>query len=391
MAEKEQQRSAAPVREINTMYRYRLYPSAEQAALIDKTFDCCRYLWNQMLSDEREFYFATDLHFIPTPARYKKDAPFLKAVDSQALATVHQNLRRAFQFFFDQPEKYGYPSFKKKDRCKCTYTTFNNTAGTRIYLTEAGVRLPKLGVVPACLHRRPLHWWKLKSATVTKSPSGKYFCSLLYGYPAKEQPVQVPSPEKTVGLNYSVSHFYVDSNGDMPDPPQCIRKTERKIAELQRRLSRMQRDSKNYEETLQKIRLLYEHAANQRLDFVHKQSRRLADSCDAVCVRDSDLREMARSLKVGRVNDYGFGMFRSCVKYKLARRGKPYIVVDKRYPSAKTCHICGAVYDGLTLKERVWTCPNCGASLSRERNAAENIKRQGMAQYHAGQETESSV
>lgn len=175
----------------------------------------------------------------------------------------------------------------------------------------------------------------------------------------------------------------MDSNGETPDPPHWLRRSEKKLALMQQRLSRMQRGSKNYEAQLQKIRLLHEHIANQRLDFVHKQSRRLADASDAVCVRDCNLQEMARELKRGSVNDSGFGMFRSCVKYKLARQGKPFVVIDKFYPSAKTCHNCGAVWEELPQEDRFWTCPTCGAQLSRERNAAENIRRQGMEKLRA--------
>lgn len=369
----------------NTALKFRLYPTVEQAKLFDKTFDCCRYVWNQMLSDEREFYFAADEHFIPTPAHYKKDAPFLREVDSQALVTVHQNLRRAFLNFFDPSCPYGYPAFKTKARAKNTYTTFNNSRGTRIVLTDKGIKLPKLGVVKARLHRKPLHWWKLKSATVTKTLSSKYFCSLLYEYSVKEQINEPLKEDKIIGLNYSASHFYVDSNGNMPEPPNWLKKSEKRLIQMQKKLSRMERGSKNYEAQLQKIRLLNEHIKNQRLDFAHKESRRIADHCEAVCVRDTDLAETAKKLKTIKVYDSGFGRFRLCLQYKLERQGKPYIVVDKFYPSAKTCHICGYTREDLLAGERTWKCQNCGAVHQRELNAAKNIKLQGLKQLQKEQ------
>lgn len=176
-----------------TVIKVRLHPTPEQAELIEKTFGCCRYLWNRMLSDVREFYAATGLQYIPTPARYKKEAPFLKEVDSQALCTVHQNLRQAFLNFFRDPAAFQYPKFKfKKDRtdsftvCCRPYRT-----GPSIYLTETGVQMPKLGHIEAVLHRRPLHWWTLASAAVSKSRSGKYFCSLAFRHSEKE-PEPVP-------------------------------------------------------------------------------------------------------------------------------------------------------------------------------------------------------
>lgn len=369
---------------VYTTIKVRLYPTAEQAALFNKTFGCCRYLWNQMLADEREFYAATGTHFIPTPARYKKDAPFLKEVDSQALVTVHQNIQRAFRSFFSKPEQFGYPQFKRKKNGGNTFKVYcqynKNDEPLNVFTTKEGVRFAKAEVVRARFHRRPLHWWKLKAATVSKTASGKYFCSLLYEYPEKEREARPIDPERVLGLNYSMRYLYVDSGGGRGDPPRALQKSEKKLAEMQRRLSRMERGSKNYDEQLQRIRLLHEHIANQRRDFLYKESRRIANACDAVCVRDANLREMARELKLGSVTDGGFGTFRYCLGYKLERQGKRLVVVDKYAPTAKTCHVCGDVNEELTLQDRVWRCPHCGATLRRGVNAAINIKNEGLAQ-----------
>ena len=367
---------------VYTTIKLRLYPTAEQAALLNKTFGCCRYVWNRMLADEQEFYAATGQHFIPTPARYKKEAPFLKEVDSQALVQVHQNLKQAFQLFFDRPDVYGYPVFKRKGNGNDSFQVYCHHYDTgqpsSIYLTDNGVRLAKVKIVKADVYRKPLHWWTLKYAVVTRSKSGKYYCSLLYQYPAKTVQPPPPDPEKTIGINYSMAHFYTDSDGYQPDPPHWLRQSEEKLADMRRRLSRMEPGSKNYNAQLQKIRLLHEHIANQRKDFVHKESRKLADAYDAVCVRPDNLTEMARTLTMGNVYDSGFGKFRACLEYKLTREGKRYIAIDALTPTAKTCHVCGFVNEALTLRERVWTCPHCGAELDRETNAAINIKEAGL-------------
>jgi putative transposase len=184
-----------------------------------------------------------------------------------------------------------------------------------------------------------------------------------------------------------VSHFYVDSEGRAADAPHWLGKSQEKLARMQRKLARMQPGSKNYQEQLQKLRLLHEHIANQRKDLIHKESRRIANAWDAVCVRDSDLAAMSQTLPLGRVMDSGFGMFRDCLRYKLERQGKPYVVVDRYSPTAKTCHACGHVYDGLTLRERSWICPACGATILRERNAAENIRDWGISQIRHQQAT----
>ena len=370
----------------NTTIKVRLDPTPAQAELFEKTFGCCRYLWNQMLADEERFYNETNVHFIPTPAKYKAGAPFLKEVDSGALATVHQNLRMAFQHFFDNPSAYRHPTFKTKKRSKNSYTVYCQYyaagKGSNIYLTENGIRLPKVGVVKARLYRKPLHWWTLKTATVTKTPSGKYFCSLMFAYAAKPvAPVQ-PTPKTTLGLNYSLSHFYVDSNGHTPDPPHWLAQSQKKLSDMQQKLCRMQRGSHNYEQQLRKIQRLHEHIANQRKDFVHKESRRIANVWDAVCVKETDLAAMARTVKLGNVLDAGYGKFRICLQYKLEQQGKPYIVVNKYFPSAKACNRCGAVHDALAPDAKRWRCPACGAVHDRGRNAAENLRDQGLAQYY---------
>lgn len=368
----------------NTTIKVRLLPTPAQAELFDKTFGCCRYIWNRILADHEEFYAATGAHFLPTPAKYKKEAPFLKEVDSLALATVHQNLRGAFQRFFDQPEQFGYPVFKKKKSCKNSYTTFRSTQANSLYLTRDGIRMPKLGIVRAVFHRRPLHWWTLKSATISKTPTGKYFCALTFEYTTKEPEPALPTVETTVGLQYSVSHFYTDSDGCTPAPPHWLGRSKRKLANMQRRLSRMERGSKNYQQQLQKIRLLHEHIANQRKDFLHKESRRIANDWDAVCVRDLDLQGASQALKLGSVMDSGFGMFRLYLEYKLRKQGKAYIVVDKFLPTSKTCHHCGWIKDDLKRNDRSWVCPACGAVIQREVNAARNIRDAGLSQRSVG-------
>lgn len=368
----------------HTTIKVRLYPTPAQAETIDKTIDCCRYLWNEMLSDEREFYFATGEHYIPIPARYRRTAPFLKEADSQALVAVHTNLRRSFQAFFNDPVSHPYPVFKRKKERRNTYRTYCNhspayRSGASIRIEGEGVVLPKLKWVRAGLHRKPFHWWKLVYATVSRSASGKYYCSLLFEYPErKREPVL--SPENAIGINYAVSHFYMDSRGYSPDVPNWLAESTEQLKEMQRRLGRMERGSKNYKQQLRRIQLLHEHIANQRKDFIHKESRRIANACDIVCVRESNLEDMAERLKLVNVYDSGFGRFRDCLRYKLGRLGKAFILVSKNELTAKTCHFCGNVNDSLSQRQRTWSCPYCGKRLEREINAAINLRELGLRQ-----------
>ena len=376
-----------------TVIKVRLHPTAEQADLIEKTFGSCRYLWNKMLTDVQEFYAATDLHYVPTPACYKKEAPFLKEVDSQALCAVHQNLRKAFLDFFRNPSAFQYPKFKTKKAQKDSFTVYCRPyhTGPSIRITESGIQMPKLGALPANLYRKPPLNASLRFVTVTKTKSGKYFCSITFSCETKKPAEIVPAPERTLGLNYSLTRFYVDSEGGSPEQPQLARSSG-KLAKMQRKLSRMEYGSKNYEEQLQKVRLQYEHIANQRRDFIHKESRRIANAWDTVCVRNDEMNQLDRLATRGNVLDSGFGSFRECLRYKLARQGKQLLVVDRYYPSTRTCSVCGHVMpEEIPMKRRTWTCPQCGAKLKREANAAKNIKAQGLAQYFSVQEQRESA
>lgn len=367
----------------------RLYPTDAQAALFENTFGCCRYIWNRMLADQQRFYLETDAHFIPTPAKYKKEAPFLKEVDSQALIQEHNKLSQAFRVFFKNPEAFGYPNFKKKktDRDSFTACSHDFESGPTIYTTKNGIRMTKAGIVKAVFPRRPPAWWKLKRITVEKTRSGKYYCYILYEALVKEPTPVIPTEETTVGLKYSMAHFYTADNGATADPPHWLKQSQEKLAGIQRRLSRMQPGSKNHQEALRKYRLLHEHIANQRRDFIHKESRRTANAWDAVCVRADALDEMSREMKLGNVLDSGYGAFRECLRYKLTRLGKPLIVVNRYAPTTRTCSACGLIRDeGADYRQSRWTCPRCGAIHQREVNAARNIKSQGLSQYFSMQE-----
>ena len=344
-----------------------------------------------MLSDQQKFYLETGTHFIPTPAKYKKEAPFLTEVDNQTLIQEHNKLSQAFRVFFKSPEHFGYPNFKRKKTDRDSFTACNHVfeSGPTIYITKDGIRMTKAGIVKAKFPRRPRNGWKLRRVTVEKTKTGKYFACILYEYAVKERSAVTPAPETTIGLKYSLAHFYAADNGELADAPHWLKQSQEKLAKLQKRLNRMEPGSKNYAEAVQKYRLLHEHIANQRRDFIHKQSSRIANGWNAVCMRDDDLQEMAREIKLGRISDAGFGMFRECLWYKLARQGKPLILVDRYAPTSRTCFECGFVQDSvIPYKKKRWVCPKCGAVHDREVNAAKNIKAQGLAQYLSMQERE---
>ena len=371
-----------------------LYPTDEQRILIHKTFGCVRAVWNDMLGDEQEFYAAADKHFIPTPAKYKKKRPYLSEVDSLALCNTQLALKKAFKRFFENPGHFRHPKFKTKKKAKKSYTTNCQylKSGPTVFTTKNAVRLPKLGLVKANLYRqvsdgcdlRRRSCGVLKSATISETKSGRIFCALLYEFDVPAPKEVLPTLENSIGLDYSSPLFYVDHENRSPDKPRWFQESEAKLAHEQRMLSHMKYGSKNYIRQLRKIEVLQERIANQRKDFAHKESRRIANAYGAVCVEDLDLQAMAQSLNLGKLtNDNGFGMFREFLKYKLEEQGKHLIKVDKWYPSSKTCHYCGGYYKDLQLGEEEWICPHCGKHILRNQNAGINIRREGIRQFYA--------
>jgi putative transposase len=358
----------------NKAYKFRLYPNEEQKILFAKTFGCVRFIYNQMLSDKIAHYKETGMKLNNTPAQYKKEFEWLKEVDSLALANAQMNLQTAYKNFFRTP-KVGFPKFKSKKRGKDSYTT-NNQNGT-VSIIGKKLRLPKVGLVKIVQHRVISDNEKIKSATITRTPSDKYYVSILVEYDKVVPEIEL-SKDKAIGLDYASHDFYVDSQGREAGYPKFYRKAQAKLAREQRKLANMKYGSNNYHKQKIKVAKVHEKVANQRLDWIHKLSTRLANEYDIVCVEDINMQNMARSLKLGKsTNDNGFGMFRDILSCKLANRGKAFVKIDKWFPSSKMCRYCGSINHELTLSDRVWTC-GCGATINRDENAAINIMNEGL-------------
>ena len=359
----------------NKAYKYRAYPTKEQEILFAKTFGCVRYIYNQMLADKIAHYQQTKEMLQTTPAQYKDDAPWLREVDSLALSNAQLNLQTAYKNFFSNP-KTGFPQFKSKKRSKQSYTT-NNQKGS-IRLDGTRIRLPKVGFVKLALHRQIPADQQIKSVTISLEPTGKYYISVLVEYEA-DMPEPQLDPNKALGLDYSSPHFYVDSEGNAADMPHFYRNAEAKLAREQRKLSKMTRGSSNYRRQKVRVARAYEHVRNCRNDYLHKESRRLADQYDYICLEDLNMQVMARGLNLAKATlDNGFGMFRNMLTYKMQEQGKMVITINKWYPSSKTCAHCGFINADLTLKDRAWVCPSCGCLVNRDHNAAINIKTEGL-------------
>lgn len=342
--------------------------------MLAKTFGCVRFIYNQMLADKIKYYETTKQKLNNTPAQYKKDFEWLKEVDSLALANAQMNLQTAYNNFFRSPQ-VGFPKFKSKKSNHRTYTT--NCVNGNIMLANGKLKLPKVGLVTCKQHRQIPNDYILKSVTVSQTPSGKYYASILCEYEA-EIPQVVP--QTFIGLDFSMPELYIDSNGDEPNYPKYYRITEAKLTREQRKLSHMQKGSNNRNKQRIKVAKLHEKVSNQRRDFLHKQSSQITNAYDCVCIEDLDMKEMSGVLHFGKsVSDSGWGMFTTFLKYKLDDMGKQLVKVDKLFSSSQICNVCGYKNpETKDLKVRQWDCPNCGTHHNRDVNAAINIRNEGM-------------
>lgn len=352
----------------------RLYPNNDQRVQLNKTIGCARKIWNLMLGEAEEHYKKTGKHRLLTPAAFKDAHSYLKEVDSLALANRQLELNKAFKNFFKNKGHFGKTSFKSKHKSRWSYKT--NRVGTNLVHSECYVKLPKLGYVP-CRGGFVPEGGVLKSATIVRERDGRYYAKL--HYQIEREPVAPVAPQRTLGLDYASNGLYVDSEGSKASMPRYYQDSQRKLAREQRKLSRKKRGGANYEK--QKVAVAKVHAKikNQRKDFLHKQSTSIAKMYDLVAVEDLNLVALANkgfgNGKATMGNAYGRLVF--YLSYKLARRGKTLVKVDRFYPSSQLCYSCGE-RQKMPLSERTYRCPHCGYIENRDINAAKNIEREGL-------------
>lgn len=360
---------------MNRAVKCRIRPNRAQQDLLEKTFGSCRFLYNRMLAD-RKLSEMTGERMEIRPAIYKKDHPWLKEVDSLALCNVQLDLEKAFRDY-RRVKGRGYPRYKSKHHSRRSYTT--NVVNGNIRIDRNKIRLSKIGMVSIKVHREIREYWTLKSVTVIKETSGKYYTSLLYEVPESENQAEGTDVEKRyLGIDYAMDGLAVMSDGTRAEYPKYYRQSEEKLAREQRKLSRCVKGSRNYEKQKLKVAIVHEKVKNQRKDFLHKLSRTLADKYDIIGVEDIDMKAMSRSLHFGKsVMDNGYGMLRNMLAYKLEERRKELVKVDRFFPSSKICSKCGRIKTDLTLSDRIYRC-TCGNCMDRDVNAAINIRIETM-------------
>lgn len=364
---------------MNRAIKYKLCPNKEQSILIDKTIGCARKIYNLMLNDKIEYYKANKDMLNNSPAQYKKDYPFLKEVDSLALANASQNLNKAYRNFF-QNKNIGFPKFKSKKRSRLSYTTNNQKGSIRI--VKSKIKIPKLGFVRASIHRKAKKDWLLKSATISKDPCGKYFISILYEFDYKVNCIDKDSIDKSkiIGLDYKSNGLYMDSNGNKASGfNKFFRQYEKKLAKAQRKLKNKDVGSNNYYKQRLKVNKIHNKIKNKRLDYLHKLSTKITNLYDVICIEDLNMKNLSnKGFKNGKATlDNGYGVFTIMLEYKQEFKGHYLIKINKWYPSSQICSNCGN-RQKLTLDQRTYNCPKCGEIIDRDYNAAINIRNEGI-------------
>ena len=367
-------------KQILKAYKVRLYPNDEQQIFFAKSFGCTRFIWNKMLADKIDYYQATKTTLNNTPAQYKKEFEWLKEVDSLALANVQQNLRVAYNKFFKQGS--GFPKFKKKG-IKDSYTT-NNQKGT-VAVTKNTVKLPKIGHINAKFPDKINGL--IKSATISRTPSGKYFVSLLVETIVNE----LPKTQSNIGIDLGLTDFIVLSDGTKVANPKFLSKLQGKLAREQKVLAKRRAaakadqrklsESRNYQKQKLKVAKVYEKITNARKDFLHKLSFNTIKNHDVIAIEDLNVKGMVKNRKLAKaISDSSWSLFTTMLAYKAEWYGKTLVKIDRWFPSSKTCSNCDHLLTKaeLPLSVRTWDCPSCLQRNDRDTNASINILNQGL-------------
>ena len=372
------------MKKIKKAYKFRIYPNSEQASFFIKSFGCVRKVYNLMLDDRKkayEEYKSTGIKTkYPTPAKYKKEYPYLKEVDSLALANAQLNLEKAFKNFLKNKD-FGFPKYKCKSNPVQSYTTNNQNT---IYVKNGYIKLPKLkSLIKIKLHREMKGL--IKSVTISKNSLNHYFVSLL----CEEEIEELPKTNKNIGIDLGIKKFATMSDCTKVPNLKFTKEYEKRLKREQRKLSRRGRlaksnnkklsESKNYQKQKKKVAKIYNKIRNKRKDFINKISTEIINSHDIICIEDLNIKGMLKNHKLARnISDVSWSEFGRQLEYKANWYGRIIVKVPKFYPSSKTCSNCGNVKKELLLSERTYHCECCGLKIDRDYNASINILRKGL-------------
>jgi len=356
---------------IHRGYRYRIYPTQEQKILLGKHFGCTRYIHNHFLSGRiakykfdgtSSSYFADCLSL----TELKKEKSWLKETNSQSLQFAVKSVDESYKNFFKG--QAGYPKFKSRKK-KQSFTVPQNVS-----LKDGKLSIPKFKEgIKIKLHREISG--KIGKCIITKTPSGKYFASIL----CEELYQPIPKIGQQVGLDLGIKDLIITSDGIKYKNPKHTKQHEIKLAKAQQHLSRKQKQSNGYENQRLKVAKVHEKITNSRKDNLHKVSHQLINEYDFISIEDLNVKGMVKNRKLSKsISDVSWSSFVRMLEYKANWNDKQVVKIDRFYPSSKTCSDCGLVKPKLTLYEREWACQGCGVIHDRDLNASKNILKEGL-------------
>lgn len=366
-------------------FRYRIYPTKKQRILLDRHFGSIRFIYNWALDlkiksyiQEKKQISCFDLIKLMVKLKKTKGFEWLNDMNSQSLQMSIRNLDNAFTHFFrrvkQKCEPFGFPKFKSKKNKQ----SFNCPQQTRIDFDKNTIWILKLHNIKTSIDRK--FNGKIKTTTISKSRSGKYFASILVNLPENVKEKSKIIEETAIGIDLGIKHFITLSNGEKIDNERFNEKNKSKIIKLNKKLSKQLnlnggKHTKNSQRTKIRLARIYEKVTNQRLDFLHKISSKLVGDNQTICVEDLCIKNMLKNHSMsGAISSLGWANFLNFLEYKCEWYGKNFIKIGRFEPSTKICSICGFYNENLTLKDREWECPDCKTIHDRDINAAKNIK-----------------
>ena len=354
-------------------FKFRLVPNKQQQILLTKNLGCCRFLYNQMLSEKQEKYKNSDTSKTKTEKQYKEDFEFLKEAESSSLQQARIDLTQAYKNFFRKIKQKQKTSLKFKSRRnpKQSFRIINNNSNIRV--EENYIKLPKIGFVKFKKSREVTG--KIKSVTVSKNILNRYYISVLCETEIKK----LPELDTVIGIDLGIKDFCITSDNEKIPNPKYLRQSELKLKRFQKIFSKRIKGSNRREKARKKVFRIHEKIRNQRLDFLHKLSSRLISENQVICLEDLQVKNMVKNHCLAKsISDCSWSKFVELLRYKASWYGRELVQIDKFFSSSKLCSNCENIKNDLKLEDRIYNCSSCGTTIDRDFNASLNILREGL-------------